>query len=111
MITATPWATPFTGLTNNNLGVVQELPKVPEGRTGSMPVTRMHETAAFEKRKTFASSKSGTVSSLTGSRCGSGSDGRPRDTLDREFIESGIDGLRRASHGPDTSLLSWTITK
>jgi abelson tyrosine-protein kinase 1 len=42
---------------------------------------------------------------------GSGSDGRPRDTLDREFIESGIDALRRVSNGPDTSLPSWTITK
>ena len=76
-----------------------------------MPVTGMHETAALERRKMFASSESGTVPSLTGSGSGSGSDGRLRDTLDREFIESGIDALRRVSHGPDTSLPSWTITK
>ena len=36
---------------------------------------------------------------------------RRRDTLDREFIESGIDSLRRMSRGIETSLPSWTITK
>ena len=36
---------------------------------------------------------------------------RKRDTLDREFIESGIDSLRRMSRGIETSLPSWTITK
>jgi hypothetical protein len=55
------------------------------------------------------------VPSLTGSGngsgSGSGSDGWPRDTLDRELIESGIDALRRISHRPDTSLPSWMITK
>ena len=36
---------------------------------------------------------------------------RRRDTLDREFIESGIDCLRRMSRDVETSLPSWTITK
>ena len=36
---------------------------------------------------------------------------RRRDTLDREFIECGIDSLRRMSRGIETSLPSWTITK
>jgi abelson tyrosine-protein kinase 1 len=36
---------------------------------------------------------------------------RMRDTLDREFIESGIDCLRRMSRGNETTLPSWTITK
>jgi hypothetical protein len=36
---------------------------------------------------------------------------RRRDTLDREFIESGIECLRRMSRGVETSLPSWTITK
>ena len=36
---------------------------------------------------------------------------RRRDTLDREFIESGIDCLRRMSRGIETSVPSWTITK
>ncbi len=39
---------------------------------------------------------------------GSGSSG---DTLDREFIESGIDALRRLSKGTDLGLPSWTITR
>ena len=36
---------------------------------------------------------------------------RRRDALDKEFIESGIDCLRRMSRGTETSLPSWTITK
>ena len=34
-----------------------------------------------------------------------------RDTLDREFIESGIDALRRCSGDRELSLPSWTITR
>jgi len=34
-----------------------------------------------------------------------------RDTLDREFLESGIEALRRMSKGTKLSLPSWTITK
>ena len=34
-----------------------------------------------------------------------------KDTLDREFIESGIDALRRMTRGAETSVPSWTITK
>jgi hypothetical protein len=64
---------------------VQQLPKVPEGRTGNrIPVTGMHKTAALERRKTIASWESkerGTVLNLTASGSGSGGDGRPRDTL------------------------------
>ena len=33
------------------------------------------------------------------------------DTLDREFIETGIDALRRLSKGSDIGLPSWTITR
>jgi len=46
---------------------------------------------------------------------GSISDGaesrRSADTLDREFIETGIDALRRLSTGTDLGLPSWTITR
>jgi abelson tyrosine-protein kinase 1 len=34
-----------------------------------------------------------------------------QDDLNREFIERGIDALRRMSRGNETSLPSWTITK
>jgi abelson tyrosine-protein kinase 1 len=33
------------------------------------------------------------------------------DTLDRDFIETGIDALRRLSKGADLGLPSWTITR
>lgn len=36
---------------------------------------------------------------------------KQRDTLDREFIECGIDALTRMSRGAGQSLPSWTITK
>ena len=41
----------------------------------------------------------------------SGRSSERRDTLEREFIESGIDCLRRMSRGIETSVPSWTITK
>jgi abelson tyrosine-protein kinase 1 len=34
-----------------------------------------------------------------------------RDMLDREFMESGIDALRRMSRGGELGLPSWTITR
>ena len=38
--------------------------------------------------------------------------GHQKDTLHQEFIESGIDALRRMSKGAETTTLpSWTITK
>jgi abelson tyrosine-protein kinase 1/abelson tyrosine-protein kinase 2 len=45
------------------------------------------------------------LSSTDSSSSGSG------DTLDREFIETGIDALRRLSAGTDLGLPSWTITR
>ncbi|KAJ3867137.1 hypothetical protein EV359DRAFT_35156 [Lentinula novae-zelandiae] len=36
---------------------------------------------------------------------------REKDTLDKEFIESGIDALRRMSRNPARLLPSWTITR
>ena len=57
--------------------------------------------------------RSTTVISIDSSSTSSSghSSERRRDTLDREFIESGIDALRRMSRGGVTSLPSWTITK
>jgi hypothetical protein len=41
-ITLTPGATPLTGLTNNKSGVVQQLPRVPDERRGSiLPVAAL----------------------------------------------------------------------
>ena len=107
------------GLANKGAGK-----EVLDGRRASMPVVvggAVHGLSGLERRKTVAStadsreSGTGTAESLDASRSGSGSgtgsEGRVRDTLDREFIESGIDALRRVSNGPDMSLPSWTITK
>ncbi|KAJ7438285.1 hypothetical protein B0H11DRAFT_591673 [Mycena galericulata] len=52
---------------------------------------------------TLSSSESSTSSSA-------GTTGLTRDTLDREFIESGIEALRRMSKGGEM-LPSWTITR
>ncbi|KAI9434573.1 hypothetical protein H4582DRAFT_1818451 [Lactarius indigo] len=40
-----------------------------------------------------------------------GASRRSADTLEREFIETGIDALRRMSRGTDLGLPSWTITR
>jgi abelson tyrosine-protein kinase 1 len=50
---------------------------------------------------------------LSKASSGSGGSGVKRDTLDREFIESGIDALRRLSltTGEVETLPSWTITR
>ncbi|EEB98389.1 hypothetical protein MPER_02111, partial [Moniliophthora perniciosa FA553] len=72
-----------------------------------------------KRSKTVSSSTGSTSSSSAKASGGSGSgQGRSvarKDTLDREFMESGIDALRRMSrtHGATEggSLPSWTITR
>ncbi|KAF7289164.1 Protein kinase domain-containing protein [Mycena indigotica] len=54
--------------------------------------------------------RSGTLDSSDSSSSGSAGYGTGRDTLDREFIEGGIDALRRMSKG-GPMLPSWTITR
>ena len=49
-------------------------------------------------------------SHTTSSSAATGHSRAPRDTLDREFIETGIDALRRLS-GAEVTLPSWTITR
>jgi abelson tyrosine-protein kinase 1 len=60
----------------------------------------MEDEQKLERKGTVASKGSGGSSGMTG-----------KDLLDREFIESGLDALRRMSHATDTSLPSWTITR
>ena len=64
-----------------------------------------NEVEGLKRSRTVISTDSSNTSSS-----GHSSE-RRRDTLDREFIESGIDCLRRMSRGIETSLPSWTITK
>ncbi|KAJ6461227.1 hypothetical protein C8R47DRAFT_993608 [Mycena vitilis] len=66
---------------------------------------------AYTARGAAAPTRSATLSSSESSE-GSSSAGHTmaRDTLDREFIEGGIDALRRMSKGGEM-LPSWTITR
>ena len=60
------------------------------------------------------SSSQSSASSGDKLRSDSGASARARasrDTLDREFLESGIEALRRMSEGVKLPLPSWTITK
>jgi hypothetical protein len=52
----------------------------------------------------------GTVDSSNSSGASVGAADKA-DTLDREFMESGIEALVRMSRGVETNLPSWTITK
>ena len=56
------------------------------------------------------SATSASAGSQTTSSSATGHSRAPRDTLDREFIETGIDALRRLS-GAEVTLPSWTITR
>ncbi|EJF55497.1 kinase-like protein [Dichomitus squalens LYAD-421 SS1] len=65
--------------------------------------------AAVESATVHSTESSGTTSGSVASSAGRSSRA-PRDTLDREFIETGIDALRRLSRA-EVTLLSWTITR
>ena len=70
------------------------------------------EAEPFDPEGLSGSSSSGSVRSKLHSDSLASSKARTsRDTLDQEFLESGIDALRRMSKGSELSLPSWTITK
>ena len=56
-----------------------------------------------QQRASMESSDMGTSSEI--------SNAPVLDTLDREFIETGIDALRRLSQGTDLTVPNWTITR
>jgi len=63
-----------------------------------------------QRSSTVISMESSSSSEVSTSGASS-SEIRRRDTLDREFIETGIDALRRMSRGVETTVPTWTITK
>lgn len=63
------------------------------------------------QRSTTMSSSLSSISSSVGSTVSSSFDIRRRDTLDWEFMETGIDALRRMSKGNPIAVPSWAITK
>lgn len=67
----------------------------------------------FSTRKDAKSTDPQRMQTMDSTSSSSGSIGSvgKQDTLHREFLECGIDALRRMSRGVETNLPSWTITK
>ncbi|KAJ7496034.1 hypothetical protein B0H11DRAFT_2001603 [Mycena galericulata] len=78
-------------------------PSMPVGEAPAVPASATSTLAPQSIERSITSSSSGSNS------VGSISTGR--DMLDREFMESGIDALRRMSRGGELGLPSWTITR
>lgn len=86
-------------------------------RRGSAPALGLLQQSKFTapRRKTVATLNLATDNRnavhCTASTMGNESHTIQRDTLDREFMESGIDALRRLSHDGVSTLPNWTITR
>ena len=80
-----------------------------QSKGGALGLMGLKRRLTMDSVTTMATRKSKTSKKEDqGSRRSGKSD---RDTLDREFIETGIDALRRLSRGQDINLPSWTITR
>lgn len=73
--------------------------------------TATGDAAGLKRSATVVSTGSSQTSSSNSNRSRAGSSLPPRDTLDREFMETGIDALRRLSGSGEVTLPSWTITR
>jgi abelson tyrosine-protein kinase 1 len=80
-----------------------------EGRKASV-VGAQTQSGIVEGEDTAGGIRAGLERKGTRASRESGGSSSGKDTLDREFIESGIDVLRRMSKGAE-SLPSWTITR
>ncbi len=74
-------------------------------------IASSNEAAVLKRSATTVSTGSSHTSSSNSNRSRAGSSLPPRDTLDREFMETGIDALRRLSGNGEVTLPSWTITR
>jgi len=81
--------------------------EVPPGK--GMVVTKVVRKVTLKEAPDGSRKRSRTLISIDSFSTTSTGE-RRKDTLDREFIESGIDALRKMSGGLET-LPSWTITK
>ncbi|KAJ7091133.1 hypothetical protein C8R44DRAFT_412775 [Mycena epipterygia] len=72
----------------------------------AVPANAPSTLAALPQSIERSITTSSSGSSAMGTSIGTG-----RDMLDREFMESGIDALRRLSRGGELGLPSWTITR
>ncbi|KAF8639293.1 hypothetical protein AX17_001604 [Amanita inopinata Kibby_2008] len=103
-----------TGPASTQMPEPAPLPAMDNGKTGFL--ARRMTLRSFKGKEVTTLKRSKTDSSTTskgtnGASSKSSDTGRARDTLDREFIESGLDALRRMSQGIEKSLPSWTITR
>ncbi|KAM5539547.1 hypothetical protein V8D89_006656 [Ganoderma adspersum] len=87
----------------------EEAVLVPAAAAVDVPQIVQSDPDGLKRSSTVHSTGSQTSSSVASS-AGTGRSRAPRDTLDREFIETGIDALRRLS-GAEVALPSWTITR
>ncbi|KAL5525571.1 hypothetical protein ACEPAG_6907 [Sanghuangporus baumii] len=78
-------------------------------KPGALGLTGLRRRLTMDSVTTRTSKKS--KNSKTDGRTTRQSVRSDRDTLDREFIETGIDALRRLSRGQDINLPNWTITR
>ena len=106
--------------TGEGMGMEESLDSPPRGVVLGKVVRRVStkddgvggEVNYAEAMLNIESPGASSSSSSSGTAGGGGRGGKVmKDTLDREFIESGIDALRRMSRGMETNLPSWTITK
>lgn len=76
-------------------------------------VTPRNGKTKLSRSKTAASTMDGHSTGTSSTGENDAKPKAPKDTLDLEFMESGIDALRRMSKGPEQSLglPSWTITR
>ena len=81
----------------------------PEGKATDKPSAL--GLSGLRRRLTIDSVTTRTSKKSKGSKAARQSIRGDRDTLDREFIETGIDALRRLSRGQDINLPNWTITR
>ena len=86
-------------------------PRSRGGYPGALRLTGLKRRLTMDSVVTRASRRSKTSKKGGSRRSNQTQPQTERDTLDREFIETGIDALRRLSKSQDLNLPNWTITK
>ncbi|KAJ3927538.1 MAG: hypothetical protein NXY57DRAFT_1105715 [Lentinula lateritia] len=80
-------------------------------KRGKVGAKLMRSKTSSSSSTSSTATTNDSVLSKSESGSGSGASRSSKDTLDKEFIESGIDALRRMSRNPARLLPSWTITR
>ncbi len=80
-----------------------------KGKPGTTGFSNLKRRLSLTTQRRKSSKTTATMATMDRSSGWSGK--TEKDTLDREFLESGIDALRRLSTGQDINLPSWTITR